>query len=31
VRPNPKAARVYDRLIEKYAVCERKALEQVGD
>ena len=29
VRPDPKAARVYDRLIEKYAACERKALEQI--
>jgi xylulokinase len=30
VRPNPAAARVYDRLIEKYAACEREALRQVG-
>jgi xylulokinase len=29
VRPDPKAARVYDQLIEKYAACERKALEQI--
>ena len=26
IRPNPKAARVYDQLIKKYAACERKAL-----
>ncbi len=26
IRPNPKAARVYDRLVEKYADCEREAL-----
>ncbi len=29
VRPDPKAARVYDRLIEKYAACEREALKQI--
>ncbi len=26
VRPNPKASRVYDKLLEKYADCEREAL-----
>jgi len=26
VRPNATAARVYDKLIEKYAACEREAL-----
>jgi hypothetical protein len=26
IRPNPKAARVYDQLLEKYADCEREAL-----
>jgi xylulokinase len=26
--PNPKATRIYDKLIEKYAACERKALRQ---
>ena len=25
-RPNPDATRVYDKLIEKYAACEREAL-----
>jgi len=30
VRPDPKAARVYDRLIEKYAACEREALKHLG-
>ena len=29
IRPDPKAARVYDKLIEKYAACEREALEQI--
>ena len=29
IRPNPEATRVYDRLIEKYAACERKAIEQL--
>jgi xylulokinase len=27
IRPNAKAARIYDRLIEKYARCEREALD----
>jgi xylulokinase len=27
IRPNPAAARVYDKLVEKYAACERKALQ----
>jgi xylulokinase len=27
VRPNPKVTKVYDKLIEKYARCEREALE----
>lgn len=26
IRPNPKAARVYDQLVEKYADCEREAM-----
>jgi hypothetical protein len=26
VRPDPKTARVYDQLIEKYAACECEAL-----
>jgi xylulokinase len=26
IRPNPKAVRVYDKLLEKYADCEREAL-----
>jgi xylulokinase len=30
IRPNVRATRVYDRLIEKYAACEREALKQVG-
>ena len=29
VRPDPNAARVYDKFVEKYAACERKALEQI--
>ena len=28
VRPVPESAKVYDRLLEKYAACERKALQQ---
>ena len=27
IRPNPDAARIYDKLVEKYAACERKALQ----
>ncbi len=30
IRPDPGAARVYDRLIEKYAMCERDALKQLS-
>jgi xylulokinase len=30
IRPNPKAARVYDQLIKKYAACEREALKKIG-
>jgi xylulokinase len=30
IRPDPKAARVYDQLIEKYAACERAALAEGG-
>jgi sugar (pentulose or hexulose) kinase len=30
IRPNPKATRVYDQLIKKYAACEREALKQIG-
>ncbi|MDD5139480.1 MAG: FGGY-family carbohydrate kinase [Verrucomicrobiales bacterium] len=26
IRPNPKAVRIYDKLLEKYADCEREAL-----
>jgi len=29
IRPNPKATRVYDKLIEKYARCEREALKPI--
>jgi sugar (pentulose or hexulose) kinase len=29
VRPDPSAARIYDKFVEKYAACERKALEQI--
>jgi xylulokinase len=29
IRPNPEATRVYDRLLEKYAACERRAMEQL--
>jgi xylulokinase len=29
IRPNPKAAKVYDQLIEKYARCEREALKSI--
>jgi xylulokinase len=29
IRPNPKAAKVYDQLIEKYAACEREALKKI--
>jgi xylulokinase len=28
IKPNPKAARVYDKLVEKYAKCEREALRR---
>jgi xylulokinase len=28
IRPNPKAVRIYDKLIEKYAACVRAALRQ---
>ena len=30
IRPNPKAVKVYDQLIKKYARCEREALKQIG-
>ena len=30
IRPDPKAAKIYDQLIEKYACCEREALRQIG-
>jgi xylulokinase len=30
IRPNPKATKVYDRLIKKYAACERKALQRIS-
>ncbi len=29
IRPNAKAARIYDKLVEKYAACEREALRQI--
>jgi xylulokinase len=28
--PNPKAVKVYDQLIEKYAACEREALKRIS-
>jgi xylulokinase len=30
IRPNPKAAKAYDRLIRKYARCESAALRRIG-
>jgi hypothetical protein len=30
IRPDPKAARIYDQLVEKYAACEREALAECG-
>ena len=30
IRPDPKATKVYDQLIEKYARCEREVLRQIG-
>jgi xylulokinase len=30
IRPNAKAAAVYDKLVEKYAECESKALKKAG-
>jgi xylulokinase len=30
ILPNPKAARVYDKLIEKYAACEHEALQTIA-
>ncbi|MGH7993883.1 MAG: FGGY-family carbohydrate kinase, partial [Limisphaerales bacterium] len=30
VRPNPKTAKVYDQLLEKYARCEREALQRIS-
>jgi xylulokinase len=30
IKPNPAAAAAYDRLIEKYAACERQALKQLA-
>jgi len=29
IRPDKKAAKIYDKLIEKYAACEREALKQI--
>jgi hypothetical protein len=29
IRPDKKAARIYDRLLEKYAACESDALDAV--
>jgi xylulokinase len=31
IRPNPKAAKVYDQLIKKYARCEREALNRLSE
>jgi len=30
IRPNPKAAKIYDKLIGKYAACEWEALKQIS-
>lgn len=30
IHPDPKATRVYDKLIEKYAACEREALQRLA-
>lgn len=30
IRPNSRAAKIYDRLLEKYTACERAALAEVG-
>ena len=30
IRPNSKAVKVYDKLINKYAACEREALKKIG-
>jgi xylulokinase len=30
IRPNPKATKIYDRLIKKYARCERTAMQSLG-
>jgi xylulokinase len=29
IRPNPKVAPIYDKLVEKYATCEREALAKI--
>ena len=29
IRPNPKATKIYDKLVEKYAACEREALKRI--
>ena len=29
IRPNPKTVHVYDKLVEKYAACEREALKSI--
>jgi len=29
IRPNKKAAKIYDKLVEKYAACEREALKRI--
>ncbi len=29
IRPDKKAAKTYDQLVEKYAACEREALKQI--
>jgi sugar (pentulose or hexulose) kinase len=31
MRPQSGAARIYDRLLEKYAACEQEALAESGD
>jgi xylulokinase len=30
IHPNPEAAKIYDQLIEKYARCEREALQEIN-
>ncbi|HEX5399866.1 MAG TPA: hypothetical protein VFY06_12555, partial [Verrucomicrobiae bacterium] len=30
IRPDKKAAKIYDKLIEKYAACERSAIKSLA-